>query len=618
MNSPKVQFQETDLTITPAQVVAGVSNVMLKTKGGPLGTAGVNTLITTWEQFQRVFGGFIAGSTDLGILKAKRALETGSALRVSRIVHYNTIGDASSFDAEFSITATSNIFTIAAALVAGQTITYTNGTAVSQLFDTDSTTTLRKLAAKIIAGFGDISTVHVVSGTKFIVVPAGADIAGDTAGVTGGTPPAVTRTTAADFKDSAGNTLFTVSPKYPGAWYNNLRVAVTAGSNGQPGYWDLSITFLGENFAPEIYRNLFITGSPTAGASTYLDTVIKKSKWLNVTYGDLSAIVANPITPVPFTLKMKTGSDGGAVTAADYIGDSAAKTGFYAFDGIDDAMQIAVLDDEILSGVHEAGAAYATNRKDLQYFAHIGEDGDAEADLIAEKDALGIDSSYVMFFGGMHSVVDPSDSVEKVISEIGDVIGLAAYSEKTFGPWLAFSGYNRGLIQNTLGAANQFGAAGNSANLDLLANHQINVVINRSNRTMLWGSFTGQLANSQLSLTNIRRFHIYLKKSLGPVLEQFLEEPCDIITFKKIYLSGKSFMDPLIAARAIFSYRWEGDQFASTPADFKVNDPDDVAIGKYLVRLFVKDIASMQEFSIDIVLTPSSVSFEDALILVQP
>jgi hypothetical protein len=319
-----------------------------------------------------------------------------------------------------------------------------------------------------------------------------------------------------------------------------------------------------------------------------------------------------PIVPAPQVVKFDAGTDGSALTVTDLIGDSSAKTGLYAFDGVDDVMQLGTF--EALGsggGFPEALSAYVSTRKDLQGFIHLA--SLTENALVTEKDAINVDDSYVMFFAGGVNIVDPRTGVQRVISELGDVFGIAGYSEVKAGPQRSFSGYNRGLVTNALGSGNKMGAAGNIAGLNLVAQRQINVVIDRNKKTVLWGSFTGQKATSKLSFANVRRFHIYLKKALGPVLETFLEEPTDIETFKKIYLTVKPFMDDQVSKRAIYSYRWEGDQFADTIDDVVINKKADLDLGKYKVQLFCKDIVSMQEFSIDIVITPSSVSFEDAV-----
>lgn len=617
MRSPNTNITETDLTTTSTIPVGGISGVMLITKRGPLGGKD-NTIYTSWEQYKRVYGGYINNEANPAILMVQRALQRGSALRISRVTHYTDITDPDGYDADFSAPIATNVFTLSADPASGHTLTYTSGSAVSQVFTTDALTTINLLIGKMKAGFSTIHDVVYYPATKALhVMASGAAIAGDTLAGSGSGAPTVTRTTINSFRDTSGNTLFTLSPKYPGKDYDNLYIQKSAPSNGQAGYFNLTITFLGDSSVPvERYTNLTIPGAPTAPNSHYLDKIINESKLVNVIYADLSSIVTLPIVPIDMALSYHGGSDGGALTATDYIGDSSVKNGLYAFDGVDDVGQIGILDPDPGAAVHAAGAAYAHARKDLQYFIQLGEGVSTatEADLINERDSYSsIDTRFVMFFGGHLLVNDPQSGKIISIPALGDIFGMAGYSEKTYGGQLSFSGNNRGLFYDTLGADNNWGSKGNQTNLDALANAQINIVITRNKRNVLWGSFTGQRNESQLSFANVTRFHILLRKQLGPILETFLEEPCDIQLFKQIYNVGTPIMDDWKGKRAIHDYRWEGDQFASSFLDFKVNDPSQVALGNYKIRLFVKDVVSLQWLELEIILSPLGIEFGDLI-----
>lgn len=479
----------------------------------------------------------------------------------------------------------------------------------------------------------DLSIAEIVNGKVHIVSDGTCNITAHQATITGYRPatnvtrtltittpivmpPTVTTKTISGFIDSNDNILFEAKPKFPGADYNNIIVYALPATNGKAGYFDIRVVHVLEPELNESYPNLNITGRPTVNESTYLNKISKDSQLIDITYHDLSAIAGSGIlTPLPVGLKLKDGTDGSAAGAADYIGDSAIKSGVYAFDGVSDIMQLAILDDvSALSGVREALASYADARKDLQSFIHLSES--SESDLSAERAGLNINTPYNMFFAGGVQVVDTSGAI-KAIPEIGDILGIAAFSEAQVGAWWSFAGPNRGILTNCIGADNKFGASGNKLNLDLLASRQINVVINRNNKTMLWGGFTSQVLESQMSFANIVRLNIYLKKALGPVLENFLEEPNDLITWKKIYLTVKPFLDGLVEKRAMYDYRWEGDQFAKSIDELVINDASQVGLGKYKAKLFCKDIVAMQEFTIDINLSPSGVSFEDASIISQ-
>ena len=129
---------------------------------------------------------------------------------------------------------------------------------------------------------------------------------------------------------------------------------------------------------------------------------------------------------------------------------------------------------------------------------------------------------------------------------------------------------------------------------------------------MLWGNFSADTSLSQLSYLSIVKLLIFLKKSLGPTLEEYIEEPLDLRLTRAIYDRVKPFLDSLTSAesRALFDYRWNGDQDVNDVTQLQVNDPNDFQQGRYKVNLFIKAIAPLQEVTVNIILTDAGVSFE--------
>lgn len=406
---------------------------------------------------------------------------------------------------------------------------------------------------------------------------------------------------------SGTDELFEFEPKYPGADYNNLKAQVSSGSNGQAGYFDVTLWFNNDGtYTPEVYKNLKITGTPTVAASHYLDDIVKGSELVNVIYHDLSGLTGS-LVPGNATSDFAGGTDGTAPTDTDFIGDSAGKNGLHAFDGINDIYAIG--SGNTSTALASAGAAYADARKDLQYFFHFDNALKTASAIAAAKDALSINTPFIEFWAGGLIVLDPLTNLNKNINAIGDILGAAALSESTAGPYRSFAGLQRGLIYNALGIVNNFGSVSDLSSLNLLANHQINAVVNDGDMH-LSGNFSGQLSTSHLSFNNVVRLIIYMQKSLAPYIKPYIEEPNDIPMWKELYLNAKPFMDSLISPkRAIYGYDWQGDQFVSRIEDIKVNNANDVGLGKYLVNLFVKDITSLQEFTMNIIISESSVVF---------
>lgn len=415
------------------------------------------------------------------------------------------------------------------------------------------------------------------------------------------------KATISAFTDGT-DTLFTLTMKNAGLDYNNFRIEVYAASNGQTNYFNLKIYNPSDSgFTPEIYENLTIPGIPTVVQSHYLDEVIRRSEIVNVTYSDLSSLTA-PLRPVDVVKTPSGGTDGGSVVVADYVGDSAGKTGLNAFDAYDDAMQMGA--PEISTDtLHIAGAAYALNRADLMYFGHIDNSNNTATLINTERDSWNIDNIYSAFFGGGLKVLDPSYNVERNISELGDVFGLAAYSDNVAHEWYSFAGINRGVIRNAIGVVNNFGTPALQADLNLIANHQVNMVVANGGMIYLSGNFTATYSLSPTSFINAVRLLIFMKKSMGPLLKRYLEQPADIPTFKAIFRGVEPFLDMLVAQRALFSYVWDGDQFISKIEDVVVNNLTDLQNGKYKVKLYIKIIPSLQEIAVEIVITALSVDF---------
>lgn len=616
-NTAKVEFNITNLSFSVASILKGISGVSGVTKRGPF--AKTDLLVTTWEQFTKLYGGYISNS-DFPLL-CKRAFDRGAQLRVNRQGHYTTITDASTLDA-VKAGLNGQTITFDAALITANVYNVTvNGTAIAPVtFATNSDTTMAAIATALEAISAYVQDAYVVNITGsvsddrvIVVLPkTGVTLNLTGSAVTLGASQAnavVATLSNTSAVNTAGQSIFKLRPKYEGVDYNNTYYVISDASNGNANYFNLAVKHSVESGLDETYQNLTITGTPNITNSTYLDSVKLGSALVDVTYLDLSSGFTAPVRPKNATYYFTAGSDGTAPLAADYVGDSAGANGFYSFDAVDDMIQIAAPEISA-TAVHLGGGAYAEARKDLMYLAHLSNSLTTAANIISDRAATNIDSYYTAFYGGGLKIVDPTTSQEKTISELGDVLGIIANSDFTAGEWFSYAGSNRGAIPNVIGVVNNFGSPAKFNDLNSLANRQINMVIQRNNEVFLSGNFSGVLSNSKLSFVNVVRFLIFLQKSLSPTLNQFIEEPNDIPTFKSIFRAVEPFLDSLVTRRALFDYDWQGDQNISDISQVVINNPTDLDNGIYKVRLFVKIIPTMQNLKIDIVVAPTGISFE--------
>ena len=419
------------------------------------------------------------------------------------------------------------------------------------------------------------------------------------------------------FTTTLGKELFNIGAKYPGKDYNNIRVTTLKASNGLATHFNLLVTHVLESNLTELYTNLSIPVKTTSGEEVntgYLRQIELNSKLVRPVYGNLlnGGIESNGyLVPKFETMALGGGSDSVTpINSVDMIGSSASATGLYAFDEYEDSLQIFYLLPAIPSTVHVAANAYAANRDDLQYWLFLSAESKTKEAMIVERALLNINDKHTNIFTGYIKVTHPKTGIVVEQHALADIAGLAAQSDTNYGTHFSFSGNKRGILKNVLGVAFNFGTAGRFNELNELAQNQINTVINRDSQIKLWGSCTSLKEDTQERFINVVRATMSIKKSLRPILEDYLEEPNDMSSWKLMYYQVKPYLDELVTKRALFSYRWEGDQNANSLQDLVTNDPADITNGKYKVRLFLSFIASMQEIEVTLTLVPGNLTFD--------
>lgn len=406
--------------------------------------------------------------------------------------------------------------------------------------------------------------------------------------------------------------LLQVASKYPGADYNKLKIQTTNPSNGATNAFDLLVWIDGEKDRTlETYKGLIIndlTLNDPDNDVKLLAKVNNSSKLVIVSKAPGYPVAPVSIKPFMQEQTFSGATDGGTVMPTDYIGDATAGTGFFAFDGYDDMMQIAVpvIYD---TDVNNAGAQYAEDRQDLMFFAHINPELDFN-DMIAARALVTAATKYTAFFSGN---VKLSSNPDVFISEIGDILTIANRVDSKFGPWWSMANFNRGIINDALGVQVNFGGKGNYLKLNALANRQINMVINKNGKTYLNGNFTGQVEESKASYLNIVRLLIYIKKSLGPTIEKYLEEPIDIPTFIKLANEVEPFLERIRTGRGLYAYKWDGDQNVGNINDVKINNLADIDLGIYRVKLALEPINGIGEIIVGISLNKTGTISMDIL-----
>jgi len=604
-NAARVVFKTTNQTQRTTTPLAGLTFVLGQTLRGPDNDP--KTIINSWEQFKRVHGG-IPNTADLGfVLQCKKILESGGKLRVCRVTNHLSLPYK-------PVVLGTKLGEFDADLEAGDVLTITvDGTALGTVnFNSTHIQTMNDVMAMLITHSNISSAVLDPSDLdKRAIYISQTDVAALlVTAITNTGTAAYSESTNSPFINVDGDQLFSLKMKYTGIDYSNIIAEVTPSTNGQSDQFGIHIYHATDTSLNETYNNLKIIPG-TDSSSHFLDIINANSDVFEVDYVDTSAI-----TEIDMLTGMKYGYINNGTTdpvavVGDYIGDSATGTGLFSFDDYDDALQIAVLNqNETMVGLHEGGSSYAYNRKDLVYFAHLS-NASTTKDLYITARGTNINNKFCAFYGGGVKLTNPYTSLIENYPELADIIIAANRSDEDYSPYYSFAGPNRGLIFGILGIVNNYGSNAKYPDLNELANSQINMAINRDGKNMLWGNFTSQIDDNQEKYLHIVRGMITMIKTLRPTLETFLEEPCAPPTWNRMYYTVKPFLDGLLG-EFFHTYEWVGDQFATgvTDNDLQVNTAADVADGKYKAKLVVTLIASMQEIEIEIISTVAGVQVQ--------
>ena len=265
---------------------------------------------------------------------------------------------------------------------------------------------------------------------------------------------------------------------------------------------------------------------------------------------------------------------------------------------------------------HNAVKLMADELQEWVYYIEVPKENDNVAKIQAwmktAMSAIG-NSKFVAYFGGGIKYYNARGTL-KDCDVLGTILGLGDASAVNYGPYRSFAGMNRGLIPDGVGpVCPNYGAPSRYDELNELANSYVNMIVVKDTRsagktTMLWHSFTSQVKQDSFRFLNIVRLVLYMKKTIRPIMESYIEEPNIWGTWKRIYLEVKPFLDNLVTDNAITDPQWIGDQDATSWDELQLNNEADCRQGKYHVQCVFKDVATMQDITIDLIIDSASKS----------
>lgn len=222
-------------------------------------------------------------------------------------------------------------------------------------------------------------------------------------------------------------------------------------------------------------------------------------------------------------------------------------------------------------------------------------------------------SKWVGLFGGGLQFYDSEGELQNADC-IGTVLGLADTVATTRGYWESFAGLQKGIAYDAIGPViPNYGSPSRYDQLNELAQNYINVFCLKDTpaagkQTTLWNCYSTQFKQDSFRFLSITGLILYIKKTLRPILEKYIEEPNIWFTWKTMYCEVKPVLDAIVDANGMSDYTWLGDQNAQSYDQLNVNNEAEVRQGKYKAKLKIKDIVPMVDITLGISIDAASKS----------
>lgn len=228
--------------------------------------------------------------------------------------------------------------------------------------------------------------------------------------------------------------------------------------------------------------------------------------------------------------------------------------------------------------------------------------GDYQSEMYTPDDAVynledtEIDSNYTCTYYPWIKYYDKTNNQYIMLPATKDVVRNMAQTDNTSFPWFAPAGFNRGDVECV--KAHYITKLSDE---DTLYEGRINPIKSfSSDGVKIWGQKNLQIAEGQLNRIAVRRLLLRIRKLIAVACNRLIFEPNDATTKNKFLSLVTPIMDNVKSNRGISDYRIEVDD--SVEARERRELP---------AKLFLKPINALEYITLDFIITPESVSFDD-------
>lgn len=355
-----------------------------------------------------------------------------------------------------------------------------------------------------------------------------------------------------------------------------------------------------EDGTSNYYKNLINTGSRyiwigedlfSANSTTDIKTQFTPTSLSANTYVSYSEILTG-------------GVDSTNISSGDYI------TSYELFDDKKTVSVSHLIAGNVPTEVTQTLVSIAEDRGDCAVYVsprwsdvQIGQTQSAISTNIKtfKNTALNVDSSYCFIDGNWKYQYDKYNDVNRWIPCCGDTAGLKAKAELDNDPWWNGSGYNRGLLRNTIKLAWN----PKETYMGEIYKNSVNPIISEGGRFVLLGDKTSLVKPSAFDRINVRSLFNTLKTKISDYLKYALFDFNDEFTREQLSSHVEVYLQQVKSRRGIEAFQVVCD--ASNNTEY-IRDNNQL-----IMDVYIKPSKSINWIVLNMVNVGTSVSFNEVI-----
>lgn len=408
------------------------------------------------------------------------------------------------------------------------------------------------------------------------------------------------------FKD---NEAFLITGANPGVWNNDVFVTYTENTtDGISGAYDLKVyKQKSSTGAYELLETHTVSrdvdGVNGYGKNIYIETVVNgNSNFIHIV-DNVTVSSSAAITPAEDRINLAAGTDGDAVTTADYIN---------AIKKLSNPSEVSL---QLLMDGGIAEAEYAKALLEMAGTDRLGETFVVLSTPITAETLQNptvniksyrqdVTSSY-SYLGSMYSphvkIYDRFNDRYQWVSPDGMVANKINAAIRDYGYNFPAAGYTRGTLSSALDTKVKF-TSGELKDMDTM---QVNPIVNDTSRgIVIMGNSTLYPTNSDLQdQNNMLTINLQIKPGLRNFLKDYLFDLNDEITRSIIVSKINLFMKDVKSQRGVSDFY--------VVCDSTNNSANDVASGILRIDLYVKMVKAIKFIKTNIIATAQGLDFSN-------